>query len=82
MVEESKLIKEKILGYNLFDRLKTRLDFIVVGGVAETTIYKAFREGGRTPTLRVILSAAEELIQKHEGNIEEYLQEQEKMPAA
>lgn len=72
-IEQVKKIKECIVGYNLFETLKNRLSVIVVGGVADSTIYKAFRLGGKTPLLRTILSAAAEVVEQHEENIESTL---------
>lgn len=68
------MIKEKISAYNLKDRLLAHLAVLVDGGVAETTIYKAYREGGKTPTLRLILTTAENIIEAHEKAATEQLQ--------
>lgn len=73
--QQSQIIKEKIQGYNLMDILETRLQIIIVDGVGKTTIYKAFRVGPITPTLRQILDAAEALIKEHEAKIAVMLEE-------
>lgn len=67
-------IKEKISAYNLKGRLLAHLAIVVDGGIAETTMYKAFREGGKTPTLRLILTTAEAIIAAHEQAANEQLQ--------
>lgn len=72
-IAEAKKIKECIVGYNLFETLKNRLEIVVVGGVADSTIYKAFRVGGKTPLLRTILLTGAEVIEQHEQAIESAL---------
>ncbi len=66
----AKNIHEKITAYNLLDQLKEALKVKRVGGVARSTIYKAFQEGGTTPSLRLVLETCSELIAEHEGTFE------------
>ena len=70
---QSKRLHRQIRAYNLIDALKQRLDIIIVEGVANTTIYKAFREGGTTPLLEKILETAQILVEEHEASIKEKL---------
>lgn len=79
---EAQKIKDKIMGYNLFDTLSDRLKVIIKksprnpeGGVSDSMIYKAFRVGGKTATAITILNAAQQLIEDHEELIEEYIKD-------
>lgn len=53
------------------ENLKSRLQVIINGGVATSTIYKAFQQGGKTPTLEIILQQAEAVIREHEQTVQE-----------
>ena len=70
-------IKSKVLAYRLFEAVKSRMNVVVSGGVADVTIRKAFREGPTTPLLTMILDHARMLVEHHEKTISEILQEQE-----
>lgn len=69
-------IQEGIAAYNLKQELYDRLQIKIVGGVAQSTIYKAYRVGGTTPTLRLILDTAKELIAEHEIEVKEKIEMQ------
>lgn len=80
--EDLKILREKISGYNLFETLSDHLKIIIKkslrnpeGGVGDTTIYKALREGDKTPTLKTILDTADIIVEKHEELIEEYMKD-------
>lgn len=55
------------------DTLMQRLEIVINEGVAKTTVYKAFREGGITPTLEIILEQAQATIAEHEAAIQHRL---------
>lgn len=63
---DAKKIQELISGYGLMDTLQDRLELAVVGGVARSTIYKAFQKGPATARTKVVLHVAKELIDEHE----------------
>lgn len=66
---EGKKIHEQIAGYGLMDALLDRLNRIVVGGVARSTVYKAFGQGGQTPRTKLVLKTAQEVIAEHENAV-------------
>ena len=74
--EEARILKEELASYNLTGRLLDKLQVVVDGGVAQTTVYKAFRVGGTTPLLRRILTTAQEILREHQEMIAEYEQPQ------
>lgn len=74
--EDARILKESLASYNLTGRLFDKLQVIVDGGVAQTTMYKAFRLGGKTPLLRRILTTGQEILQEHLEMIAEYEQPQ------
>lgn len=51
--------------------LEARLQIVINGGVARSTIYKAFQQGAKTPTLDIILQQAEAVIREHEQAVQE-----------
>lgn len=53
--------------------LEARLHIIINGGVARSTIYKAFQMGAKTPTLEIILREAEAVIREHEQTVQNAL---------
>lgn len=70
---DKKEIKNLVNGYNLMDILEDRLQIIINGGVARSTIYKAFQVGGKTPTLEIILREAEAVVKEHEQTVQNAL---------
>lgn len=66
-------IKAKIAAYGLFTVLSERLDLVVIGGVANSTIRKAFTHGPITPRLALILDVAAAIIIQHEEEIKHAL---------
>lgn len=64
-------VYEKIAAYNLLGALQDRLKVKRVGGVARSTIYKAFQVGGTTPSLRLVIDTCIELIEEHENAFKE-----------
>lgn len=66
-------IRGKIAAYGLFTVLSERLDIIVKGGVANSTIRKAFTHGPVTPRLSLILDIAKAIIIQHEEEIKHAL---------
>lgn len=70
---DQKEIRKLINGYNLMEVLEARLHIIINGGVARSTIYKAFQMGAKTPTLEIILREAEAVIREHEQTVQNAL---------
>jgi len=66
---DKKEIRQLINGYNLMDALEARLQIVINGGVARSTIYKAFNQGANTPTLQIIRREAEAVIKDHEDSV-------------
>jgi len=66
---DTKKIQELISGYGLMDTLQDRLQAVVVGGVARSTIYKAFQSGALTPRTKIVLQVAQQVITDHEQNV-------------
>lgn len=66
---DTKKIQELISGYGLMDMLQDRLQVAVVGGVARSTIYKAFQNGPETPRTKVVLQVAQQIVEEHERNV-------------
>lgn len=66
---DAKKIQELISGYALMDTLQDRLQVAVVGGVARSTIYKAFQIGPKTPRTKVVLQVAQQVVEEHERNV-------------
>lgn len=73
--DKAKKLQEQLASYNLTDRLFDRLQVVIDGGCAKTTMYKAFRVGSKTPLLNRILATAEEVLRSHEELIGEYVAE-------
>lgn len=67
---DAKKIQELISGYGLMDALQDRLQAVVVGGVARSTIYKAFQYGALTPRTKIVLQTAQQVIAEHERAVE------------
>ena len=68
---DAKKIQELISGYGLMDTLQDRLQVAVVGGVARSTIYKAFQTGPETPRTKIVLQVAQQVIADHERTVTE-----------
>mgnify|MGYP001381334893 CR=1 FL=1 len=68
---EAKKIHELIMGYGLLDALQNRLNVVISGGIARSTIYKAFQVGPKTPRTKMVLQVAETVIAEHEKNVAE-----------
>lgn len=66
---DAKKIQEMISGYGLMDALQERLQLAVVGGVARSTIYKAFQVGPVTHRTKIVLQIAQQVISEHEQNV-------------
>lgn len=66
---EAKKLQTLISGYGLMEALQSRMETVVVGGVARSTIYKAFQTNGGTPRTDLILKIAEEVVAEHEEYI-------------
>lgn len=64
-MKQAKHIHRQISGYGLFEELESRLEVAILGGVARSTIYKAFSTGGGTPKTDIILQIAEDVVCKH-----------------
>lgn len=61
-----KKIKTGIAAYKLKQPLFERVNILVHEGVAQSTIYKAFRVGPKTPLLSLIIETAQELLEQHQ----------------
>jgi hypothetical protein len=68
---DAKKIQELISGYGLMDALQDRLQMAVVGGVARSTIYKAFQYGPETPRTKIVIQVARQIVEEHERNVSE-----------
>jgi hypothetical protein len=68
---DAKKIQELIAGYGLMDLLEARLQVVVVGGVARSTIYSAFQRGATSARNKVILETAKQIIAQHEASVVE-----------
>jgi len=66
---DARKIHELISGYGLMDTLLDRLQLAVMGGVARSTIYKAFQTGPKTPRTKVVLQVAQQVVEEHERNV-------------
>lgn len=66
---DTKKIQDLISGYGLMDALQDRLEIAVVGGVARSTIYKAFQKGPETPRTKIVIQIAQQVIAEHEANV-------------
>ena len=64
---ELEILKEQVSAYNLMDAIVEAMAVRTKGGVATTTVYKALREGGKTPLLRLILATTQEMVHQHEA---------------
>lgn len=67
---DAKEIQRLISGYGLMDALEERLQVVVVGGVARSTIYSTFQRGATSPRSEIILETAKKLIREHEETVE------------
>ncbi|HNM26251.1 MAG TPA: hypothetical protein PKL15_12510 [Saprospiraceae bacterium] len=65
--EQSVKIRQQIAAHRLFPKLMERMQQVRIGGVQRSTIYKAFSEGGVTPTCQLILDTAQALIEEHKN---------------
>lgn len=70
-MRDTKDILRRISGYGLFEELQSRLNRIILGGVARSTIYKAFSTGGGTPKTDIILQIAEDVVAEHLQKIQQ-----------
>jgi len=77
---DKKEIRKWINAYNLMDDLLARMQIVVKGGVAKSTVYKAFNTEKSTDTLDLIIREAEAVIAAHEQTVANALQALE--PAA
>lgn len=76
--EEAKKLQHELASYNLTGRLFDRLQVVIHGGCAKSTMYKAFQNGSKTPQLERILTTAQDILREHQEMIAEY----EPQPAA
>lgn len=68
---DTEKIKDGIRGYRLMDELLKRLNVVVNGGVAKSTVYSAFTTGPTTPIRDTIFKTAEAVILKHEATVQQ-----------
>lgn len=70
-MKQSNDLLRQISGYGLFEELQNRLNRVIIGGVARSTIYKAFATNGGTAKTDKILEIAKDVVAQHIERIKE-----------